>query len=339
MPADLAVEIAGLRLKNPVVAGSGEATMSREGILEALEAGPGAVVAKSFNESGAARAQLERAEYVLLDQDWRELPWGPAPAGATLFCRSGLVAAPPEQWIETVAACDRLAARRDAYVVASLIVADPAESVRLAGLVEAAGIRWLELNVGAPHAGEAAPGTIRAESDAEAVAALVRPVREAVSIPITVKLGSEGDPMAAAAAARSAGADAVCLAGRHLGFLPDPATRRPVLGTFGAIGGRWALPLTLRWVAKARAALGPAFPLLGTNGARDGLDVVRFLLAGATAVELTTVVVTDGPGALRRTVHELERHLSEQGVGARDIIGEAADAVLTYQEVGGETGA
>src|SRR5439155_23165372 len=95
-----------------------------------------------------------RAEYVLLDQDWQQLPWGPAPAGATLFCRSGLVDVQPEQWIETVAACDRLAAQRDAYVVASLVVADPAESGRLAGLVEAARIRWLELNVGAPPAGE-----------------------------------------------------------------------------------------------------------------------------------------------------------------------------------------
>jgi dihydroorotate dehydrogenase (NAD+) catalytic subunit len=335
MPADLAIEVAGLRLKNPVIAGSGEATMTREGILAAVEAGAGAVVAKSFNESESARAQLQAAEYVLLDEAWRPLPWGPAPRGATLFCRSGLVGASPQEWIDTVAACDRQAAGRDSYVAASLIVADLAEGVHLAREVEAAGIRWLELNVGAPHAAESVPGAIRAESEARAIAALVRSVREAVAIPLTVKVGSEGDLVEAAVAARGAGADAVCLAGRHLGFLPDPATRRPVLGTFAAIGGFWALPLTLRWVAKARAALGPAYPLIGTNGARDGMDVARFMLAGASAVEMTSAVITDGPKALRRALVELEGYLSEHGLRARDIIGNAADSVLSYQEVRG----
>jgi dihydroorotate dehydrogenase (NAD+) catalytic subunit len=333
MRPDPTVTLGAIELKNPVMAGSGEATMTRDGIVAAIEAGAAAVVAKSVNESEAARRQLETAEYLLLDEHWRPLPWGPSPRSASLFCRSGLPREPFERWVLTLAECDEVARGHDAYVVASLIVADQSEAVRMAVRFEQAGVRWLELNVGPPHAEEAAPGSIRAEVEAGAVAALVEAVREAVSMYLTVKLSGQGDPLAAAAAARTAGADAVCLAGRHLAFLPDPATRRPLLGTFGAIGGAWALPLTLRWIAKARGRFGAELPLIGTNGARDGLDVVRFLLAGASAVQMTSAVFTDGPLVLGRSVEEVERYLSEQGVAARAIIGEASDHVKTYQEV------
>jgi dihydroorotate dehydrogenase len=106
-------------------------------------------------------------------------------------------------------------------------------------------------------------------------------------------------------AALAAGADAVCLSTRSMAFVPDLHTRRPVLGTFAAIGGAWALPLTLRQVAKAYLAH-PDSSIVGTNGARDGYDVARFLLAGASAVALTSAVVTEGPNVLAQCIRERE---------------------------------
>ena len=199
--------------------------------------------------------------------------------------------------------------------------------------MEAAGLRWIELNVGAPHAGEAPSEAIRAAWDADAVAALVRPVRDAVGVPLTVKLGGQGAVLDAVAGAVDAGANAVCLVGRFPAFLPDLETRRPMLGTFGAIGGAWALPIVLRWIAKARERFGPGLPVIGTNGARDGADVARFLLAGATAVQMTTAVITDGPAAIAHAVAQLQAYLDRQGVDAAGIVGEAADHVRNYQEV------
>jgi dihydroorotate dehydrogenase (NAD+) catalytic subunit len=121
------------------------------------------------------------------------------------------------------------------------------------------------------------------------------------------------------------------LASRAQGFISDLETRRPVLGTFAAIGGAWAVPLTCRHLAKARQAR-PGGCLIGTNGARHGRDVAQMLLAGASAVQLTSVVITDGAGALARAATELAAYLDEQGVAARELVGEAADAVHTYQE-------
>jgi dihydroorotate dehydrogenase len=320
--ADLSVTVAGLELKNPVLAGSGEATATLEDLRAAVDAGAGAVVAKSANESEAAKAQLRAAEYALLDERWQPLEWGPAPRTASLFCRSGLVDEPWERWVEILVEADRYASQRDAYVVPSLIAADPREAARLARELEHVGLRWLELNVGAPHAEEAAPGAIGTDVDVAGA------VREAVTLPLTVK--GRPDQVDAAVAA---GADAVCLTTRELGFVPDPETRRPILGTFAAIGGAWSLPLTLRHIAKARLRHGPDVCLVGTGGARDGLDVVRFLLAGASAVQLTTAVLTDGPAALTNALAEVEDYLARHGVSASELIGEATDHVKTYEEV------
>jgi dihydroorotate dehydrogenase (NAD+) catalytic subunit len=319
--ADLSTSVAGLELKNPVIAGSSEATVTPGQIRACLEAGAAAVVAKSVNESPAAHANLRAAEYVLLDETLAPRPLGPATRADSLFCRSGLLEVEIEEWAETLAALDREASAQDAYVVPSLIVADLDRAVAAAATFERAGLRWLELNVGAPHASEAAEGISTGVQ-------LVRHVREAVSLPLTVKLAADDS----AADALTAGADAVCVATRAMGFVPDLTTRRPVLDTFAAVGGAWALPLTLYRVAKTYSAH-PEASIVATNGARDGFDVARLVLAGASAVALASAVLTDGPAALTRAVEELTGYCEQQGAAVRDLVGEAARHVQTYEEV------
>ena len=331
---ELAVRLGQLELKNPIVCGSSEATMSAEALRGAVDAGAGAVVAKSTNESEAAKRQLDRAEYVILDERWSPVERGARGRSLSLFNRSGLVAEPFEAWVETVAAADAYAAERGAYVIGSLIPADLDELGRMARAFEEAGVRWLELNLGASHGEEAASGSIELVREAERVEEIVSHVRGEVELALTVKLPGEGDLLELVASAYRAGADSVCLAGRPLGFLPDPATRRPLLGTFGAVGGYWALPVTLRWIAKARLRFGPELPLVATNGVRDGLDVARALLAGATAVQLASAVWIEGFGRLTSALDELAAYLEREGVSAAGIVGEAADTVMTYEEAG-----
>src|SRR5438128_656327 len=114
---DLSVVVAGVPLKNPVMAGSGETTMSRDAIMAAIDAGAAAVVAKSTNESEAAKRQLASADYVLLDDHWRAVGAPASGRTVSLLNRSGLVDQPFEAWLEVLAATDRLAHERDAYVV------------------------------------------------------------------------------------------------------------------------------------------------------------------------------------------------------------------------------
>ena len=327
------MRLGSLALRSPVVCGAGEHVADESALRAAVDAGAAAVVAKSANESEEGRRQWEVREHVLLDG--RRVVDRSSADGVSIFNRSGLVPIPWDEWLAILARADEYARAREAYVVASIIPADPQALPTLAAEVESAGLRWLELNLSAPHASESRAGSVVRADTPEGAGALTAAVREAVSIPLTVKLSGDGvDVVALAAAARAAGADHVAMIGRHMAFMPDLATRRPVLGTFGAVGGDWALPLTMRWVAKTRVAAGPDLPIIGTNGARNGGDVARLLLAGASAVQVATSVIVEGFGALGRITDELSEYLTREGLDAADLVGEAADAVATYEEVG-----
>jgi dihydroorotate dehydrogenase (NAD+) catalytic subunit len=113
-------------------------------------------------------------------------------------------------------------------------------------------------------------------------------------------------------------------------MLPDLETQAPTLGTNLGYGGPWALPLTCHWLAKSRKQLGADFPLIGTNGARSGEDVARMLLAGASAVEMCSAVMTGGFGVLGSAVAALAAYLERKGMDAAALRGLAADRVAAY---------
>jgi dihydroorotate dehydrogenase (NAD+) catalytic subunit len=326
--------VGALVLKNPVICGAGEHTMTADAIRAALRHGAGAVVAKSTNESQAAKDQLDRTDYALLDGHWNPVKWHEAGSqDATLFCRSGLLQRSFEGWIDELAALDREARTGGSYVIPSLILSDLEQCARFAAQIEQAGLRVLEVNIGAPHGEEAAQGAIRLERDAERITRIVARLRESTTLPLWIKLtGQSEDVTGIAAAAQAGGADAVILMGRFMGFLPDLDTQRPVLGTNAAVGGGWALPLTARWISLTRRRVGATFPLIATNGARNGLDVARFLLAGAAATEMTSAVLTRGYAALSEAIAELDAYLGERGQCVEQVLGLAADSVETYQQ-------
>jgi len=97
-------QIGRITLSNPVICGSGEHVMTEAGLKSALAAGVGAVVAKSVNETQAAKDQLDRTDYALLDGSWNRLAWNfTAPRNTTLACRSGLQTMDFDPWLEIVA--------------------------------------------------------------------------------------------------------------------------------------------------------------------------------------------------------------------------------------------
>lgn len=236
----LATRIGAFALPNPVICGSGEPVMTEAGIGAALAAGAAGVIAKSVNEQPAAARQLDRADYAFLGADHQ-----PAAPGTSLLCRSGLAPRDPAEWFGTLAALDRQAACSGRFVAASLVLGNADAAARIAGLARAAGLRVFELNVGAPHASEAAPGVISQETDPAALAAMVARVRAAIpGMQLWVKLtGLSANLPALALAASGAGADAVVMMGRFMAIVPDLDSMAPLLGTSGAYGGPWALPI------------------------------------------------------------------------------------------------
>jgi dihydroorotate dehydrogenase (NAD+) catalytic subunit len=325
----LATAVGSFPLINPVICGSGEPVMTEAGIRAALHAGAAGVVAKSVNEHPAAGRQLDRADYVRLDANG-------APTtgqGVSLFNRSGLTQRDTADWFAAIAAIDRDVRAEGKFVAASIVYAGQDGAVSIATQARKAGLRVLELNVGAPHASEAAPGAIAQETDPGRLSDLVRQVRAATGdMQLWVKLtGLSSNLPALAIAARQGGADAVCMMGRFMALVPDLETLAPLLGTSAAYGGGWALPIVCRFLALTRKA-DNELPLLGTNGVRSGGDVLRMALCGASATELLSVVMHEGFGGLTRVINELDAFLAGRGLIFRELIGRSADALTSYAE-------
>jgi dihydroorotate dehydrogenase (NAD+) catalytic subunit len=332
MSIDVTTSVGSVRLKNPLIAAAAEHLIDADGVRRALKAGVGAMVVKSTNESPAAKDQLQRAEYMVLDEHWRRVPWSSdAPASVTIACRSGLPSQTFDQWLEHTGALDREAKACDSYAVASLILADLERAVVMAKAIEQAGLRVLELNIGTPYASVAARGAVSTELNPERVQTIVAAVRGAVAIPLWVKITGQSERVPDLAhAAFAAGADSVVMAGRLLGLIPDVETFEPMLGTTLGIGGFWNLPLTCHWLAMTRAAIGAEAPLIGINGAQSGLDIARMMLAGASAVAMASPVMLRGFEILPDALAEFVRFLERKNVNARDLVGVAADRRKTF---------
>jgi dihydroorotate dehydrogenase (NAD+) catalytic subunit len=126
-----------------------------------------------------------------------------------------------------------------------------------------------------------------------------------------------------AAAAAAAGAEAVVLTNTVLGMVIDTETRRPVLGAKkGGLSGAAIHPVAVRAVYDVHEAV-PDLPIVGVGGACVGADVVEFLLAGASAVEVGTATFAD-PRAPRRILGEFHEWCDRHGVTeVAELIGAA----------------
>jgi dihydroorotate dehydrogenase (NAD+) catalytic subunit len=127
-----------------------------------------------------------------------------------------------------------------------------------------------------------------------------------------------------AAAAHTAGAEAVTLVNTVLGMAIDPETRRFRLGSGprgGGLSGPAIHPIAVRAVFDVHRAL-PDVPIVGVGGVAGGADAAELLLAGASAVQVGTATFAD-PRAPHRVLRELQGWASRQGVARIDeVIGE-----------------
>jgi dihydropyrimidine dehydrogenase (NAD+) subunit PreA/dihydroorotate dehydrogenase (NAD+) catalytic subunit len=319
-------------LANPVIAASSEFTLTEEGIRACIDAGAGAVVAKSVNENPASGRQLAIADYLLLGPDHRPRDWSAPDLTYSLFNQSGLAPTALDDWLAMLDRCERYARARDSQIIGSITVSDPAPAGTIAAAMSKV-VGSVELNLSTPH-GKDSAGAVRQIGTPGGVAEYTRAVRDSTDVPLIVKLTSQTvDVVELARAAIGAGADVVSMIGRFQGFVPDLDADEPLLGSIGGIGGGWVLPVTLYWVRNCHLAM-PDTPIIGTNGARDGNDVLRFLLSGASAVELASAVLIAGPAALGEAVNTVRSYLSRRGIGdVREIIGAAARAARSYAEL------
>ena len=185
------------------------------------------------------------------------------------------------------------------------------------GLADA-GVEAIEINLSCPNL----EGHGLIALDPAASGRVVEAVRDSVSVPVSAKLSPNApDIVAVARSVADAGADWVVLTNTVWGAAIDVETRRPRLATVtGGYSGPPLKPIALRCVAVVGAAL-PELPIVGCGGVTKGIDVVEFLMAGASAVAIGTVHFSE-PRAARRVDRELTRWCRSHGVGRiSDLVG------------------
>lgn len=179
------------------------------------------------------------------------------------------------------------------------------------------GLAALELNLSCPNVA----GGLDFATDPALTRRIVASVREVCPYPIIAKLTPNVTnivPIAQAAA--DGGADAVSLINTFVGMAIDWRKRRPILGNVtGGLSGPAIKPLALRLVWQVARHV--KIPVIGIGGIGTIDDVMEFLVAGASAIQVGTANFYD-PTASVRLVQQLPEALARLGAGrVTDIIG------------------
>ncbi len=175
----------------------------------------------------------------------------------------------------------------------------------------------LEINLSCPNV---KAGCMSVGSDPEQVASIVSLMRKETDLPLWIKLTPNvTDIKSIALAAQNSGADAVVLINTLLGMAIDIKTRRPVLhNNTGGYSGPAVKPVALRMVAECSQVLD--IPIIGCGGISTYEDVLEFMIAGSSAVEIGTASLIH-PTCPVTITRELENYCEDNDLDLRDLTG------------------
>lgn len=295
MKLNLQVELAGLQLKNLIVAASGTF---------------------GYGVEFAAQVDLNRLGGLVV-KGLSAQPMEGAPAPRLCETASGMLNAVGLQNIGVRAfIAEKLPALRayDTVVIANVFGHTVEEYVEvIERLEEAEGVAAYELNISCPNVkkGGVEFGT-NPQLTAEVVGAAKRAAKRR---PLVVKLSPNvTDICELARAAVEAGADALSVVNTWRGMAIDLATRRSRLGSAtGGLSGPAIKPLALRMVWEVARAV--QVPVIGIGGIARGEDALEFLVAGARAVEVGTANFVQ-PYATIRILEEVETYCRSNKIAA-----------------------
>lgn len=278
LSTDLSVDIAGIKLKNPVMTASGTF---------------------GYGEEFAPYLDLNRLGAVVVK-------------GLSLKPRQGN---PPPRIVETAAGMlnsiglqnvgveafikDRLPFLKkfDTKVIVNFFGDSIDEYCEVAKVLDGVdGIAGLEMNISCPNK---QAGWLEFGTNPDMTLKVVSAVRKYTKLPLIVKLSPNvTDITVIAKAACDAGADALSLINTISGMAVDVNTRRPKLGNIiGGLSGPAIKPVALKMVWQAAKAV--KTPLIGIGGIMTAEDAIEFMLVGASAVQVGTANFVDPEASIK----------------------------------------
>ncbi len=307
---DLSVNIAGLKLKTPVISAS------------CIDGKDGSrIAAISEFRIGAATTKT-----IVKNMQKDVLPnMKTVKGGSMINCVFGtnLTA---EQWFRDEFP---IALKAGVPIIANMAGVTPDEAIELAKACEDAGASMIEYPSACPHMGnvlEAMYPGLKIElpevNDPSEYARQIEAVKKAVKIPVMAKFSAiyQLDCVRWAKAVEEAGADAISAAdsiGPAIDI--DIETGQPVLGGpkgYGGLTGAAIKPLVLKMVLDITEAV--KIPVIGIGGITKAEDAIAYIMAGATAVELATASTMYGYERYEEIVEGIEAFMKRKGYTSLD---------------------
>jgi dihydroorotate dehydrogenase (fumarate) len=296
MTVDITTRYLGLELANPLVPSAGPLTGSIDSLLELQEAGASAVVLPSLFEEQIEHDAMEAHHFFEYGAEISAESYG------GFIPEMDAYNAGADNYLDTLRRAKR---ELTIPVIASLNGQSTGGWTAYARLLENEGTDALELNVYRVAADTEKGGK---EVELEYLE-LVEAVRQAVSIPLAVKVSPYFSSMANMAVRLfDAGADGLVLFNRfyqpdidldELKVVPDLMLSNPV-----------NMRLALRWMAILRGRVSGS--LAASSGVHTGEDVVKLILAGADVAMMTSALIKYGPGHVAAVLFEMESWFAER---------------------------
>ena len=287
----LAVDIAGIKMKTPVMTASGTFGFGLE-YSDFVDLNKvGAIVVKGTTllpKAGNSGRRMAETPAGMLNSIGLENP------GVDAFIA------------ETM---PRLS-KYDVPVIVNISGNTVEEYGELAAKLDKSGVAGLEANISCPNVKQ---GGIAFGTCPDSAAEVIRAIKARTSLPVIAKLSPNvTDIILMAKAVEDAGADAISLINTLLGMAIDINSWRPVLGNIvGGFSGPAVKPVAVRMVWQV--AKNVKVPVIGMGGIMTGDDAVEFLLAGASAVAVGTANFVN-PFAAEEVAQGIESYLMERGL-------------------------
>ncbi|MBT3379508.1 MAG: dihydroorotate dehydrogenase-like protein [Lentisphaerae bacterium] len=294
--ADLATTYLGLELRNPLVIGACSLTMDAKGVKKCADAGAGAVVLKSLFEEQIRMNSSGLDNSLAAEEQWHSevFEYMEADIGMQYGTR---------EYLAVVSSCKESV---DIPVIASINCVSAEWWQEYATEVAAAGADALELNIAImPET-----LTVTSEEIEERYVQIVQTAREAVDIPIAVKLGPYITSVPQLILRlRQAGGNGSVLFNRFYRPTIDP--NKLCVTVDNPYSSPAELSVALRWISLLSGKIATDFS--AATGIHTGLDVARALLAGARTAQICSALYMHGLPQIGRVLDELEQWMETSG--------------------------
>ncbi|HHX40622.1 MAG TPA: dihydroorotate dehydrogenase-like protein [Armatimonadetes bacterium] len=291
---DLSTRYLGLTLKNPIVPSASPLTGTADRIQELEDAGAAAVVMPSLFEEQITQESLQLDHYLAYGTESHPeaLSYLPEPVSFQLD---------PDTYLETIRKAKESV---DIPVIASLNGTSPGGWTGYARLMEEAGADALELNIYYIPTDPLVSGAQVEQMYFD----VLREVRQSVKIPIAVKLGPYFSAIAfMARRLAEAGANGLVFFNRF--YQPDIDLEKLEVAPNLVLSTSTAMRLPLRWVAILYGRVNADFAI--TNGVHTHEDVLKAIMAGASATQIAAELLEKGPGRIPDLLAEVTRWMEQ----------------------------